>query len=156
MAEALDGSQGGARGQEIGRALTEALHGIRAEDLAGSLRPEVVTGNIFTVAPTEHQLVAVFFLLRFQILVGQDPSFRQFLSGPLSGAQWPLQAWWGGATLSLSIHYVYPTTDLDSWGGIWDTQGRGITVQPSLHTPILLPWDEKCLVPSCKAQNRIS
>lgn len=59
MAEALDGSQGGARGQEVGRALTEALHGIRAEDLAGSLRPEVVTGNIFTVAPTEHQLVAV-------------------------------------------------------------------------------------------------
>lgn len=60
-------------GDEVGLALTEALHGIRAEDLAGSLGPEVVTGNVFTVAPTEHQPVAVFFLLGVQILVGQDP-----------------------------------------------------------------------------------
>lgn len=60
----------GPGGFEVGRALTEALHGIRAEDLAGPLRPEVVTGNIFTVTPTEHQLVAVFFLLRSQILMG--------------------------------------------------------------------------------------
>lgn len=56
--------------REVGRPLTEALHGIRAEDLVGPLRPEVVTGNIFTVASTEHQLVAVFFLLRSQILLG--------------------------------------------------------------------------------------
>lgn len=87
VAEGLDGSRGGDGRQEVGRALTEALHGIRAEDLAGPLRPEVVTGNMFTVAPTEHQLVAVFFLLRFQILMGQDPLFMQFLSGPLPGAQ---------------------------------------------------------------------
>lgn len=59
----------------MGRALTEALHEIRAEDLAGSLGPEVVTGDVFTVAATEHQLVAVFLLPRFQILVGQDPLF---------------------------------------------------------------------------------
>ena len=61
-----DGSRGGTGGQEVGRVLTEALHGVRAEDLAGPLGPEVVTGNIFTVTPTEHHLVAVFFLLRFQ------------------------------------------------------------------------------------------
>lgn len=78
---------GGVGGQEVGRALTEALHGICAEDLAGPLWPEVVTGKVFTVAPTEHQLVAVFFLLRFQILMRQDPLFMQFLSGPLPGAR---------------------------------------------------------------------
>lgn len=87
MAEGLDSLWGGVGGQEVGRALTEALHGIRAEDLAGPLRPEVVTGNIFTVAPTEHQLVAVFFLLRFQILVGQDPFVYAVLIWPLPGAQ---------------------------------------------------------------------
>lgn len=54
----------------MGRALTEALHGVCAEDLAGPLWPEVVTGNVFTVASTEHQPVAVFFLLRSQILAG--------------------------------------------------------------------------------------
>lgn len=68
-------SRGAAGGQEVGGALTEALHEIHAEDLAGSLGPEVVTGNVFTVAATEHQLVAVFLLPRFQILVGQDPLF---------------------------------------------------------------------------------
>ena len=59
----------------MGGALTEALHGIRAEDLAGALGSEVVTGNVFAVTPTEHQLVVVFFLLRFHILVGQHPLF---------------------------------------------------------------------------------
>ena len=54
----------------MGRVLTEALHGIRAEDLAGPLGPEVVTGNVFTVTPAEHQPVAVLLLLRFQILTG--------------------------------------------------------------------------------------
>lgn len=69
----------------MGRVLTEAPHGIRAEDLAGPLRPEVVTGNIFTVAPTEHQLVAVFFLLRLPILMGQDLLFVHFLPGASAG-----------------------------------------------------------------------
>lgn len=54
----------------MGTALTKALHGIRIEDLGGPLAPEVVTGDVFTVTPTEHQPVAVFFLLRFQILTG--------------------------------------------------------------------------------------
>lgn len=80
-------SLGAAAGQEVGGALTEALHGIRAEDLAGSLGPEVVTGNVLAVAPTEHQPVAVFFLLRFHVLVGQRPLFLQSS---------PLQACWGG------------------------------------------------------------
>lgn len=82
LAEGWEGAGGGAGGQDMGGELTEALHGIRAEDLAGPLGPEVVTGNIFTVTPTEHQPVAVFFLLRFQILTGQDPLFVQFSSGP--------------------------------------------------------------------------
>lgn len=46
--------------------LTQALHGVRAEDLAGPLRPEVVTGYVLTVTATEHQPVAVLFLLRCQ------------------------------------------------------------------------------------------
>lgn len=70
----------------MGRALTEALHGIRAEDLAGSFGPEVVTGNVFTVAPTEHQLVAVFFLLRFRSPWVKTPRLYKT----------PLQACWGG------------------------------------------------------------
>lgn len=85
------GLLGGSGGREVGRALTEALHGIRAEDLVGPLRPEVVTGDIFTVASTEHQLVAVFFLLRFQILLGEDPLFVQFLCEPSPRAQQPPQ-----------------------------------------------------------------
>lgn len=57
----------------MGRTLTEALHGVRAEDLAGSLGPEVVTSNIFTVASAEHQLIPVFLLLRFQSLMSDSP-----------------------------------------------------------------------------------
>lgn len=57
----------------MGRTLTEALHGVRAEDLAGSLGPEVVTSNIFTVTSAEHQLIPVFLLLRFQSLVSDSP-----------------------------------------------------------------------------------
>lgn len=64
----------------MGGALTEALHEIHAEDLAGPLGPEVIAGDVFTVTATQHQLVPVFLLLRFQILVGQDPLFVQFLA----------------------------------------------------------------------------
>jgi hypothetical protein len=55
------------RGSAGCRVLTEALHGVCAEDLAGPLGPEVVTGSILTVTPTEHQLVAVFLLLRSHV-----------------------------------------------------------------------------------------
>lgn len=65
----------------MGRALTEALHEVCAEDLAGPLRPEIVTGNVFTVAPTEHQLVAVFFLLRRV----KTPCLCSSCVGPLPG-----------------------------------------------------------------------
>lgn len=92
LAKGLDSSRGGAGGQEVSRTLTEALHGVRAEDPAGPLWPEVVAGNIFTVAPAEHQLVAVLFLLRFHILMGQGPLFGHFSSVPLPRARQPRQA----------------------------------------------------------------
>lgn len=86
----------------MGGALTEALHGIRAEDLAGSLGPEVVTGNVLTVAPTEHQPVAVFFLLDSTFSWG---SALCFYSPPLCK---PAGV---GAARSLPAHSPGPTRD---------------------------------------------
>lgn len=117
MAEGLDGLWGGVGGQEVGRALTEALHGIRAEDLAGPLRPEVVTGNIFTVAPTEHQLVAVFFLLRFQILVGQDPFVYAVLIWALT---------WGSVASANLVGWGYPQPEHPLWCALLQTRAPGL------------------------------
>lgn len=69
----------------MGRTLTEALHGIRAEDLAGPLRPEVVTRNIFTVASTKHQLIPVFLLLGFQNLMSDRPLIYASTEHPTLG-----------------------------------------------------------------------
>lgn len=56
----------------MGRTLTEALHGVCAEDLAGPLGPEVVASNVLTVASAKHQLIPVFLLLRFRNLVSDS------------------------------------------------------------------------------------
>lgn len=118
----------------MGRTLTEALHGVRAEDPAHPLRPEVVAGNIFTVAPAEHQLVAVFFLLRFHILMGQGPLFGHLSSRPLPRARQPRQTCAGGAALSLTAHSGVPCTDPTP--GVGSRQLRaGESVSSQAYTP---------------------
>lgn len=42
---------------------TSVLHWISVKNLAGSLGSEVIAGNALTLAPVQHQLVAVFLLL---------------------------------------------------------------------------------------------
>lgn len=132
-----------------GRVLTQAPHGIPAEDLAGPLGPEVVTGNIFTVALTEHQLVAVFFLLRFQISWAKTPCLCKnpcVLAGPFPKVCLPLQAWAAGAALSLTACMDAPYYRPQS-PGMGSRQLRsGESQSPVKSTPILLPWDGKCLV----------
>ena len=105
--------------------LTQALHGVHAEDLAGPLGPEVVTGYVLTVTATEHQPVAVLFLPRFQVLQVRTPCLctsctlcpdpRRFC-----GLCRPEQR----AALNLTAHVVVPSTpDPNSCGGIQAAQG---------------------------------
>lgn len=42
--------------------LTETSSRIRIQDLTGTLRPEVVVGNILTITTVEHLSVTIFFL----------------------------------------------------------------------------------------------
>ena len=56
----------------VGVTLTEALHWVCGDYLAGPLGAEVVTGDVLTVASAEHQLIPVFLLLRFQNLMSDS------------------------------------------------------------------------------------
>ena len=78
----------------MGRALTQTLHGVRAENLAGPLGPEVVASNIFTVASTEHQLIPVFLLLRFQNLISDSPLVYAATVCPTLGSGASAHAWY--------------------------------------------------------------
>lgn len=48
---------------------TSVLHWISVKNLAGSLGSEVIAGNALTLAPVQHQLVAVFLLLQSESTV---------------------------------------------------------------------------------------
>lgn len=78
----------------MGRALTQTLHGVHAENLAGPLGPEVVASNIFTVASTEHQLIPVFLLQRFQNLISDIPLIYAATVYPTPGSGPSGRAWY--------------------------------------------------------------
>lgn len=113
---------GGCGGGEApaGGTLTEALHGVRAEDLAGPLGAEVVTSDILTVASAEHQLIPVFLLLGCQNLVSDShcgPTQAQELLGL------------GGTKLCWTCLGVTPTTPRVGTQAAWS---REVTASPPL------------------------
>lgn len=103
-----------------GRILTEALHGVRAEDLAGPLGAEVVTSDILTVASAEHQLISVFLLLRFQNFMS-DSHYEPTLAPELVGMDGTMLCW-----TSLA---VTPTTPRVGTQAAWS---REAAASPSL------------------------
>ena len=137
--------------------LTQALHGVRAEDLAGPLGPEVVTGYVLTVTATEHQPVAVLFLPRFQVLQVRTPCLctsctlcpdpRRFC-----GLCRPERR----AALNLTAHVVVPSTpDPNSCGGIQAAQAARRLAISSLHTLLPTPTlGQEAPYSSCSAQNQ--
>lgn len=137
--------------------LTQALHGVRAEDLAGPLGPEVVTGYVLTVTATEHQPVAVLFLPRFQVLQVRTPCLctsctlcpdpRRFC-----GLCRPERR----AALNLTAHVMVPSTpDPNSCGGIQAAQAARRLAISSLHTLLPTPTlGQEAPYSSCSAQNQ--
>lgn len=137
----------------------QALHGVRAEDLAGPLRPEVVTGYVLTVTATEHQPVAVLFLLRCQASRSGPPCLCTSCTlcpdpGGFRGLCRPGRR----AALNLTAHVAVPSTpDPDSCGGIQAAQGgKEAGHLQSTHAPPHphLPWDRKHLIPAAVLQTR--
>lgn len=122
----------------MGRALTQTLHGVRAENLAGPLGPEVVASNIFTVASTEHQLIPVFLLLRFQSLLSDSPSSMQ----PLCAIPWAQELLGVRGTMPCwASPGLYHSQDQGRDPGSLDQGGHGLLSPPLTwgRGPMFLP-----------------